>query len=559
MLAVLFLVIVVYINYKSVDDMRTIKSGWTVSVDGVKCDKQPGDDLGDYRFPKLTEGQTISLQRKLIKVDDVDLPRIVFYTWHMKTDVYYNNALVYSQGKELLDNEKMLGFQRHEVSLPKNQDSSSLRINLTATGNNSQTYMDSIGLYDINCSNTANFGRIKIFAVIGMFLIGVSFLMLDLILRSYKYLPSVLRDSYLAVGVQLLGIYILARSRMLELFVPNIVACNRFEYLSLYFVPIPFVLFIATGNKLYRENIVRKALRYINITYCVALGAFTLYCLVGYANLNEGFFLFFILRMIIAFLCLAGIYENRDIKVPAWESKFSKGVVVFLSSVFITSFMYCLYLVVPAIHPRMFWRIYSIISVGSLILSIFFLTDGLYEKVRYIAAEITQASVLRYIATTDELTKLNNRNVLDTKRDEYQDKSLDTFNVIMFDLNDLKKTNDTVGHKQGDILLRSFGNILKAISTDTISAYRLGGDEFLVLVEDDTNLEELVAKIQSLCDEFNLGETMFQISFAAGCVKGVEADSTTELMQIADLRMYEDKAKKKQNRYSGVYGLPTNK
>ena len=57
----------------------------------------------------------------------------------------------------------------------------------------------------------------------------------------------------------------------------------------------------------------------------------------------------------------------------------------------------------------------------------------------------------------------------------------------------------------------------------------------------------LVEKIQSLCDEFNLGEEVFKISFAAGCVKGSEASTTTELMQMADLRMYEDKAKKKKN------------
>ncbi len=98
---------------------------------------------------------------------------------------------------------------------------------------------------------------------------------------------------------------------------------------------------------------------------------------------------------------------------------------------------------------------------------------------------------LEQAATTDPLTGLRNRRLLDEKlqhaldlHDRYE---VDT-SLVLVDLDNFKRVNDTLGHTTGDDLLRQFAELLEGLLRATDSAYRYGGDEFLVLLP-KTNVE----------------------------------------------------------------------
>ncbi|MFI3254828.1 MAG: ABC transporter substrate-binding protein [Eubacteriales bacterium] len=123
--------------------------------------------------------------------------------------------------------------------------------------------------------------------------------------------------------------------------------------------------------------------------------------------------------------------------------------------------------------------------------------------------------------------------------------------VIVFDLNDLKKTNDFRGHRMGDELIKSFANLLKSSAeVHMIPPFigRYGGDEFLVYYEDlksEDDLHYFLKELASLTKDFNDNEKRFQISYAQGYKIAVGEENNTlsvrQLFDLADESMYEHK------------------
>lgn len=123
--------------------------------------------------------------------------------------------------------------------------------------------------------------------------------------------------------------------------------------------------------------------------------------------------------------------------------------------------------------------------------------------------------------------------------------------IIVFDLNDLKKTNDNLGHRVGDELIFTFASLLKTASNvHTVLPFigRYGGDEFIVYYDDiqeETELEVYLKELDFLRKERNEKESRFQVSYAAGyaCISSNSAEKMTvrQLFDHADAAMYENK------------------
>lgn len=125
--------------------------------------------------------------------------------------------------------------------------------------------------------------------------------------------------------------------------------------------------------------------------------------------------------------------------------------------------------------------------------------------------------------------------------------------VMVLDLNDLKITNDSLGHRVGDELIFTFGTILKnACSVHTLAPFlgRYGGDEFLVFYEDVQDEEELklyLKELEYLTQEHNEQEDRYQVSYAVGYCYGDKKDKMTvrQLFDNADEAMYVNKVEGK--------------
>lgn len=154
------------------------------------------------------------------------------------------------------------------------------------------------------------------------------------------------------------------------------------------------------------------------------------------------------------------------------------------------------------------------------------------------------------IAAIDVLTGLANRRKLEAELEIRVSRERE-FCVLLLDVNGLKEVNDRFGHLAGDDLLRQFaGELSHALRAQDIVG-RLGGDEFLAVLDcDELQAEKCMARIkQWVFGNYTLhvGDRQFKtaVSAAMGLARWKPALSAVQLLQLADLAMYRHKAESK--------------
>jgi diguanylate cyclase (GGDEF)-like protein len=165
-------------------------------------------------------------------------------------------------------------------------------------------------------------------------------------------------------------------------------------------------------------------------------------------------------------------------------------------------------------------------------------------------AEHQRRAMRRYIdlARTDGLTGLYNRAQLFTTLEQEVSRTRRSdrgFCVLMIDLDGLKLINDSAGHLRGDAVLKGLASVIAGSIRTVDSAYRYGGDEFVVLLPETDIVGAFVVaeKIRAGAEEVGLGADDEPItSVSIGLVSHPEDGATAEeLMSAADRAMYQAK------------------
>ncbi|MDC7712546.1 diguanylate cyclase [Vogesella sp. LYT5W] len=118
--------------------------------------------------------------------------------------------------------------------------------------------------------------------------------------------------------------------------------------------------------------------------------------------------------------------------------------------------------------------------------------------------------------------------------------------VLFIDLDGFKAVNDNWGHQAGDALLKQAALAIQSSLRSSDMAARIGGDEFIVLLEDADKVEDMMVvgrKIQqALACTFSVGEASVQVTASIGlAVHPLHANDAESLMKMADQAMYEAK------------------
>lgn len=152
-------------------------------------------------------------------------------------------------------------------------------------------------------------------------------------------------------------------------------------------------------------------------------------------------------------------------------------------------------------------------------------------------------------ADTDLLTGLNNKLATERKIKEYMANHPDTQSMLfIFDVDNFKKVNDTMGHAFGDEVLRSLGKQIGGIFRASDIVGRVGGDEFMVFLKGiatEENILKEAAKVEAFFKSFQAGE---YVKYKATASIGVaiypqEGADFETLYKAADQGLY--KAKKR--------------
>ncbi|MDB5774824.1 MAG: signal transduction protein containing a rane domain, an and a domain protein [Herbaspirillum sp.] len=162
---------------------------------------------------------------------------------------------------------------------------------------------------------------------------------------------------------------------------------------------------------------------------------------------------------------------------------------------------------------------------------------------------------LEFQASRDTLTGLANRAMLRDSLSQaiaYAQRSGQSVWVVFIDLDRFKFINDTLGHKAGDILLKTLAGRLQNNLRDSDIAARLGGDEFVLVLPEHTGQERDPTHLQRIMDKLAEPVVVEGHSFFLTCSIGVsvypfDGDDPEQLIKHADIAMYRAKQSGRNN------------
>jgi diguanylate cyclase (GGDEF)-like protein/PAS domain S-box-containing protein len=168
---------------------------------------------------------------------------------------------------------------------------------------------------------------------------------------------------------------------------------------------------------------------------------------------------------------------------------------------------------------------------------------------RDITDRVTEAERLNRLAHYDQLTQIPNRYLLLERIDHLIvqcERNANSFALLYIDLDKFKSINDTKGHAFGDKLLQEAVTRLSGCVRHSDTIARIGGDEFVVILENISSKDDIAAMAETLIDslrkEFIIEDETFVISCSIGISIYAENGRTTDaLLSYADAAMYKAK------------------
>lgn len=522
--------------------------------DSVRIDEHASVQINDKIYEDATLSGIVfdplpagSKVRYTIPMPDQEMnkPMLTLYIIHSLARVYLDDELIYSYGE---DKGEMKGYGHVSFPIEDRYIGKQLRVEYDVLENGEFASFEPPTLTD----NGVYFYRNNADKFIHQYFLDMALIMLSLSIAGVSLFfmirdPEMSRLVYLALSIFGMGLWVMCNYELIYLFTDNLALKGYLEYLSFYIAPFFFTLYFA-DDFYHREQTFRKYVylgiltaqgifiaasvmlhftgtlhlpRILPVNHILIVTAFAFLIYMSIRSLRKkeythkpfliGFLILvvFCMRDLILFVNFYYIGHNHGEK---YESRMLSGVFLFAISMFIDFF-------------------------------------SVHTKRRAVEA---RNEILGHMAYTDTMTGLNNRRKGDEELAKLSDNpASNVFGIINFDLNDLKKTNDNYGHEAGDKLLIDFSTLLADTFRDNCICCRMGGDEFLVIIPDESKVDTkaLLGSMHEACNKINETRTPLPLSFAYGYSTNTDSevaglsgmDLVREVFKCSDKRMYDNK------------------
>ncbi|WP_147695623.1 GGDEF domain-containing protein [Vogesella mureinivorans] len=136
-------------------------------------------------------------------------------------------------------------------------------------------------------------------------------------------------------------------------------------------------------------------------------------------------------------------------------------------------------------------ELYSSSVMNTLQAVAFMVMAAIFNLTASVRIGARMARQLHKLSLHDQLTTLQNRRALHTKLTEAYLQQFSCFSVIVLDIDHFKLINDRYGHSMGDVVLSRIGRLLKQHHTELSQAFRLGGEEFAIVLPGGSQADAL--------------------------------------------------------------------
>lgn len=512
---------------KTSKEIKYLKEGWVDSE---------GRGAGLDTFADSTEGESRFITLDYVEGNEV----LFFFARNLYVDVYVDGE-PYFQDKRVSSFifGKSPGTRWHTISLQASEEPVTIELRGTASFANAMGYVDNICVgepADIYQSVVLRYVIVVIintlWQIIGLLLVLVYFYLK----RKHPFGKDFL---HLAVGTYFCAQWCNTETHVIQLLIGHSEAIHLLEYLSLFIIPIPFGLLCAEQMEKKKFAQIYSLCAEINLFVCSILHFSGI---VEFHYMTWTIYIFLILLAPMALLVIKNYAANARVKSSGGYIYASFiGAVLFIGVGMIRYVTghyedYATYIRVALFMFLLVLIIYQLTSLNTV------LKEG------------TQAELMRDLALTDHLTKFYNRSGFAEHQAEYEKavENHEIMGILQFDVNDLKVVNDGQGHEKGDELLcLASSGIYQSYGRDG-KCYRMGGDEFLVILwcDDPKAIYEVGQKqLDTYCYYANsVEERSFDLNIAHGFTLVEEGDTLQSAMDRADELMYKNKKFMKENK-----------
>ena len=517
-----------------------LNEGWTIGVNETEYENQA---LDEYKFhATLEKGDRVFLKRYLPEVLE-GAYTLYFSISHSAVDVVVDGELIYTYGHNRIENRELVGSGYHFVQLPLDAEGKLVEITYLCDRNKAFSGMPEIELVPTDYVPTyfANRDTVSVFVSIFLSIFGVLAIVIGLIALCYS--SAYWRLLLIGVLSFLAGIWAMCNTKAVQIFSMNLTMNTFIEYVVLYCAPIPLcllVLDIRRDASKWKKTILTGACCGASIFALVA----TILHISDICHYPDLVSVYHILGLFILLAILVGGMKPIS-KMDMPERLFNLGLVAFGGSAALDVFRYNLQ---KYLWPGQKSLSTSVLPMGAFLFVMLLVVSYLV----YLYSMITdkkEKEVLTMMAYNDSLTGLHNRAKCEALFAELNNSEAD-YAIISIDLNGLKVTNDTYGHAQGDMLLTTYASILKETLGRIGILIRMGGDEFVVIVQEENmaDIEQALSAIAHMEKDIS-HQYVFNIEAAYGVARKSECEKgdAEAVYRMADARMYEMKVESKKD------------
>ena len=292
---------------------------------------------------------------------------------------------------------------------------------------------------------------------------------------------------YFGFFVLFMGLWCFNETEFMTVIIGNRCGGSFFSFVMLMLIPIPYVkyltTFISTGTKRFEHTIVNVSV--INTCVCIILH------LAGIVSVKETGLTEQIL------LVSSAIYHIWTMIVYYRQKGMDRLLVTNLigtMGIIVSGFF-------DLIHYYTSMRKNPVIAHFGLLFSVAFLGVAALLEAKKNIDDVKSMKMYKEIALKDLQTGLFNRNAYD--RLVYSETNFTNSAIVAFDINNLKKCNDTLGHEAGDRLIDNASNLIVSKFGKYGNIYRIGGDEFC-MVFSYKNENDVVTKVNEFRESQSL-------------------------------------------------------
>src|SRR5574344_2422034 len=429
---------------------------------------------------------------------------------------------------------KVTGGYYHVVSIPQNIDmkNQTLCITTKASIKSKDGVFSAIqrGSRSALLLSFVQASLVRIIIAALIFLLSLVLLGIAFVFRKQMNGDHTLRAlGYLTI---LVGCWLLEETHVTQLLYSNPLGHWLFNYFFFITMPITFFYFIEELSGVHKD-VGLGILTYVDIAIIIL----SLVLQVGWKVILPKTLLFTHLFLIISLLYVVFFFV-REIKQGNTRMRnYLPAILILVVGAFIEIGNYYIRVYVQLIGQ-------NVALTFSFLVFFVYLGVQVYRTSVYKIQELADATTYHKLAFIDFSTGVYNRTAYYTFVEKFDEKISQPYCIILFDMNNLKKINDTYGHLYGDRVIKTFSDCAQRAFGIYGKVYRIGGDEFLALIRNP-----VFEQVHEACSRFernvlNQQEVQYKFTVAYGTTffSAKTGDDFFIAQKAADANMYKMKA-----------------